>query len=86
MTDLPDDPTAALLYRLNQNINALGAAGEEVGIWLDQRGATEAYDLINEHLEVPMENRDAIVALLADLIAKQSRIIPSLSDGRQPSW
>ncbi|MEB6589656.1 hypothetical protein MXM82_11000 [Pseudomonas asiatica] len=72
MADLPDDPAAALLYRLNQNINALGAAVEEVGIWLDQRGATEAYDRINEHLEVLMENSDAIAGLLADLIAKQN--------------
>lgn len=71
MADLPDDPTAALLYRLNQNINALGAAVKEVGIWLDQRGATEAYDRINEHLAVLLGNSDAIAELLADLIARQ---------------
>jgi hypothetical protein len=72
MADLPDDPTAALLYRLNQNINALGAAIEEVGIWLDQRGATEAHGRINEHLEVLMDNSDSIADLLAELIAKQN--------------
>lgn len=76
MADLPDNPTAALLYRLNQNINALGAAIEEVGAWLDQRGATEAYDRINEHLEVLMDNSDSIADLLAELIAKQNSDSP----------
>ncbi|WP_336334654.1 hypothetical protein [Pseudomonas putida] len=71
MADLPGDPTAALLYRLNQNINALGAAVEEVGIWLDQRGAAEAYNRINEHLAVLLSNSDTIAELLADLIARQ---------------
>ncbi|AVD89625.1 hypothetical protein [Pseudomonas sp. SWI44] len=78
MADLPDDPTAALLFRLNQNINALGAAVEEVGIWLDQRGASEAYDRINEHLEVLMENSDSIAELLAYLISKSN---PDSPDG-----
>ncbi|WP_447741603.1 hypothetical protein [Pseudomonas laurentiana] len=71
MTDLPNDPTAALLFRLNQNINALGAAIEEAGIWLDQRGATEAYERISEHLEVLVDNSEFIAELLADLIARQ---------------
>lgn len=71
MTNLPDDPIAALLYRLNQNINALGAAVEEVGIWLDQRGATEAYERISEHLEVLVDNSESIAELLANLIARQ---------------
>lgn len=78
MADLPDDPTAALLFRLNQNINALAAAVEEVGIWLDQRGASEAYDRINEHLEVLMENSDSIAELLAYLISKSN---PDSPDG-----
>ncbi|MBO9552192.1 hypothetical protein [Pseudomonas sp.] len=72
MTNLPDDPTAALLLRLNQNINALGAAIEEVGAWLDQRGATESYERISEHLEVLVDNSDAIAELMADLIARQA--------------
>ena len=50
MAALPDDPTPALLSRLNQNINALGSAIEEIGIWIDQRGSTETYHRINEHL------------------------------------
>jgi len=67
---LPDDPTPALLSRLNQNIMALGCAIEEIGIWIDQRGSTEVSDRINEHLEVLKENSDAITELLADLIAR----------------
>ncbi|MDZ5436519.1 hypothetical protein T3H00_28120 [Pseudomonas fluorescens] len=31
---MPDDPTPALLYRMNQNIMALGSALEEIGIWI----------------------------------------------------
>lgn len=70
MTDLPDDPTPALLSRLNQNINALGSAIEEIGIWIDQRGSTETYHRVSEHLEVLSDNSDAIAELLVDLIAR----------------
>lgn len=70
MAALPDDPTPALLSRLNQNINALGAAIEEIGIWIDQRGSTETYHRVSEHLEVLSENSDAIAELLVDLIAR----------------
>ena len=70
MANLPDDPTPALLSRLNQNINALGAAIEEIGIWIDQRGSTETCHRVNEHLEVLSENSDAIAELLVDLIAR----------------
>ncbi|MNJ58119.1 hypothetical protein D3C77_537400 [compost metagenome] len=70
MAALPDDPTPALLSRLNQNINALGSAIEEIGIWIDQRGSTETYQRVSEHLEVLSENSDAIAELLVDLIAR----------------
>ena len=70
MTDLPDDPTPALLSRLNQNINALGAAIEEIGIWIDQRGSIDTSERISEHLEVLSDNSDAIAELLVDLIAR----------------
>ena len=66
---LPDDPTPALLNRLNQNIMALGCAIEEISIWIDQRGSTDTYDRVNEHLEVLADNSDAIAELMADLIA-----------------
>jgi hypothetical protein len=67
---MPDDPTPALLHRLNQNIMALGCAIEEISIWIDQRGSTDTYDRVNEHLEVLADNSDAIAELMADLIAR----------------
>lgn len=70
MPDLPDDPTPALLGRLNQNINALGAAIEEIAIWIELRGSTDTSERINEHLEVLSDNGDAIAELLVDLIAR----------------
>jgi hypothetical protein len=68
---LPDDPTPALLYRMNQNVMALGSAIEEIGIWIDQRGSTEASNRINAHLQVLEGNVDAIAELMADLIARR---------------
>lgn len=69
---LPDDPTPALLYRMNQNVMALGSAIEEIGIWIDQRGSTEASSRINAHLQVLESNVDAIAELMADLIARRT--------------
>lgn len=67
---LPDDPAPALLYRLNQNIMALGCAIEEIGIWIDQRGSTEVSGRITDHLEVLSTNSDAIAELMADLFVR----------------
>jgi len=67
---LPDDPTPALLYRLNQNIMALGCAIEEIGIWIDQRGSTDVSGRITDHLEVLSTNSDAIAELMADLLVR----------------
>lgn len=67
---LPDDPAPALLYRLNQNIMALGCAIEEIGIWIDQRGSTEVSGRITDHLEVLSTNSDAIAELMADLLVR----------------
>ena len=67
---MPDDPTPALLYRINQNIMALGSAVEEISIWIDQRGSTETYERVSEHLEVLADNADTIAELMADLIAR----------------
>ena len=61
-------PNPALLSRLNQNINALGSAIEEIGIWIDQRSSAETSHRINEHLETLSDNSDAIAELLVDLI------------------
>lgn len=67
---MPDDPTPALLYRMNQNIMALGSALEEIGIWIDQRGSTNTADRVSKHLQVLEANTDAIAGLMADLIAR----------------
>jgi DNA polymerase I-like protein with 3'-5' exonuclease and polymerase domains len=67
---MPDDPTPALLYRMNQNIMALGSALEEIGIWIDQRGFTNTSDRVSKHLQVLESNTDAIAGLMADLIAR----------------
>ncbi|WP_454838238.1 hypothetical protein [Pseudomonas mohnii] len=67
---LPDDPTPALLYRMNQNVMALGSAIEEIGIWIDQRGSSEASDRINAHLQVLEGNVDAIAKLMDELVAR----------------
>jgi hypothetical protein len=67
---MPEDPTPALLYRLNQNIIALGSAIEEISIWIDQRGSTNTHDRVSKHLEVLADNSDAIAELMADLIAR----------------
>lgn len=50
MPALPDDPTPALLYRLNQNIMALGCAIEEIGIWIGRRRSTDVSAHISDHL------------------------------------
>ncbi|MHC8293588.1 hypothetical protein [Pseudomonas sp. LB3P58] len=67
---MPDDPTPALLYRMNQNIMALGSAIDEIGNWIDQRGSTEASNRISAHLQVLEDNADAIAELMADLMAR----------------
>ncbi|MGP9823793.1 hypothetical protein ACT048_04860 [Ectopseudomonas khazarica] len=66
------EPLIALLYRLNQNQNALGAAIEELAIWVEQRGSTEAANKVKQHLQVLVENSDVIADALAELIAKQT--------------
>ena len=65
---MPNDPTPALLYRMNQNVMALGSAIEEIGILIDQRGSTDAFDRINTHLQVLEGNADAIAELMTDLM------------------
>lgn len=70
---LPDDPTSALLHRLNLNINALGSAIEEISVWIDQRGSTDVSDLIDQHLDVLIESSDFIAGATADLVGDGSR-------------
>jgi hypothetical protein len=67
---MPDDPTPALLYRMNQNVMALGSAIEEISIWIDQRGSSNTHDRVNKHLEVLAGNSEPIAELMADLMAR----------------
>lgn len=67
---MPNDLTPALLHRLNQNIMALGSAVEEIGIWIDQRGATDVSERIEGHLAVITENADFIAETLVELRAR----------------
>lgn len=55
---------------MNQNVMALGSAIEEISIWIDHRGSTEASSRITAHLQVLEDNADAIADLMADLMAR----------------
>lgn len=68
---MADSPLPALLYRLNQNINAVGAAVEELAIWVEQRGSTETSDAVKLHLETLIENSDFIAEAMVELIARK---------------
>lgn len=69
---MADYPLPALLYRLNQNINAVGAAVEELAIWVEQRGSTETSVAVKAQLDVLIENSDFIAEALAELIEPES--------------
>lgn len=68
---MADYPLPALLYRLNQNINAVGAAVEELAIWVEQRGSTETSAAMKAQLNVLIENSDFIAEALAELIERE---------------
>lgn len=68
---MTDSPLPALLYRLNQNINAVGAAVEELAIWVEQRGSTETSLAVKSKLDVLVENSDFIADALAELIERE---------------
>lgn len=68
---MADFPLPALLYRLNQNINAVGAAVEELAIWVEQRGSTETSAAVKAQLDVLIENSDIIAEALAELIERE---------------
>lgn len=68
---MTDSPLPALLYRLNQNINAVGAAVEELAIWIEQRGSTETSLAVKSQLDVLIENSDFIAEAMAELIARE---------------
>lgn len=71
MTDIT---IAALLFRLNENINAVGAAAEELAIWIEQRGSTETALAARSHLDVLVSNADLITEGLTELLAKNIKV------------
>lgn len=68
---MADSSLPALLYRLNQNINAVGAAVEELAIWVEQRGSTETSAAVKAQLDVLIENSDFIAEAMVELIARE---------------
>ena len=68
---MADSPLPALLYRLNQNINAFGAAVEELAIWVEQRGSNETSAAVKAHLDVLIENSDFIADAMVELIERE---------------
>jgi len=68
---MADSPIPALLYRLNQNINAVGAAVEELAIWVEQRGSTETSSAVKAHLDVLIQNSDFIAEAMVELIERE---------------
>ncbi|MBA1247438.1 hypothetical protein [Pseudomonas luteola] len=58
----------ALLSRLNRNQLALGAAVEELAIWIDQRGSTDVSGRAMEPLEELAANADFISEALLTLM------------------
>lgn len=71
MTDIT---IAALLFRLNENINAVGAAAEELAIWIEQRGSTETALAARSHLDVLVSNADLITEGLTELLTKNIKV------------
>ncbi|MCY1393920.1 hypothetical protein D9M71_88290 [compost metagenome] len=67
------DLLPALLYSMNLNINAIGAAVEELAIWVEQRGSTETSDAVKLHLETLIENADFIAQALAELAVREAK-------------
>lgn len=63
------DTTTALLCRLNQNINAVGASVDILANWVEQRGSVDTSDAVREHLQTLLKNSDEISDLIVELLA-----------------
>ncbi|WP_426115931.1 hypothetical protein [Pseudomonas sp. DSP3-2-2] len=77
MSALPRDPTAALLVRLNQNINALGSAIDEIRMWIVTHDDGETAHNIRGYLAVIEDNADDIAEGMSDLIMRIAHAIPT---------
>ncbi|WP_427144043.1 hypothetical protein ACQCLI_12650 [Pseudomonas nitroreducens] len=64
------DPLPALLHRLHLNQLALGAAVEELGIWIEQRGSTKTSDAVRRQLDILEANADFIGEAIVVLMTK----------------
>lgn len=62
--------TPYLILRLNENIYALGAAIEEIGIRIDQRGSTDVSARIEQQLSTLHKNANVIAEAMAVLIVR----------------
>lgn len=67
MTDR--DALPALLHQIHMNQLAIGAAVEEVAIWIDQRGSGHVCQAVQSHLAILNESSDSIADAIATLMA-----------------
>jgi len=63
------DQLATLLHRLNQNQLALGAAIEELAIWVEQRGSVDTAETVKRHLSTLEQNAEFIGGAIVELMA-----------------
>ncbi|MCY1278371.1 hypothetical protein D9M68_318510 [compost metagenome] len=64
------DLLPAILHRMHLNQLMLGAAIEELALWIEQRGSTETSEAVHHHLDTLQANADfigeGIMALMID--------------------
>lgn len=65
------DALPALLYKLHMNQLAIGAAVEELAIWVEQRGSTETAQTVKSHLNQINASSDDIADLIATITASR---------------
>lgn len=63
------DVLPTLLYQLHMNQLAVGAAVEELAIWVEKRGSVDTAEMVKSHLDLLNTSSDEIADLIADLMA-----------------
>lgn len=66
------NPLPSLVCRINQNINATGAAIRELAAWAEASGSSDTSEAVRRHLMVLEANAQPIREALAELIARQA--------------
>jgi hypothetical protein len=61
----------SLLYKLNENQNALEAAIMELALWEEQRGSADVADNVRDALEAIDHNEEFIKMTLAVMMAPE---------------